>query len=85
MEDRGAKPRGGTIPSHVKAACPAVNRVVVVQVHAGEPFSKQGARPVGRGRCLENSHTSDGVHGFESLALRHSPSFHRAPLVYQLT
>jgi hypothetical protein len=52
---------GAPFPDDVKAACPSVKRVVVVQVHVGEPI--HGARPVGRGRCLENSRTFTGAQG----------------------
>src|SRR5580704_702230 len=60
---------GAPFPDDVKVAWPPVKRLVVVRVHVGEPF-QNGARPVGRGRCLENSRTFKRCPRFDSLALR---------------
>ncbi len=60
----GILPGAPKISDDVKVAWPSVKRLVVVRVHVGEPFPKwNGARPVGRGSCLENSNTFNGVQG----------------------
>ncbi len=42
---------------------PPVKRCELGAMPRGGAISKHGARPVGRGRCLENSRTSNGVQG----------------------
>lgn len=61
---------GANSSQRTECAARLLSGVSLVRCQGEEPFFN-GARPVGRGSCLENSSAFKRRPGFESLALRH--------------
>ena len=73
--DAGATPAGSNSSQRIECAARLLSGVSLVRCQGEEPFHN-GARPVGRGRCLENSCTSNGVQGSSPWrSATHSPAW----------